>query len=78
LNLTPGGSLQFTLPRVDLGFETHVAGGVVAGRASLHTVIIEPDASRVVMVWQMALPCHETLYTLRSTRVFQKELLSRG
>jgi hypothetical protein len=75
LNLTPGGSLNFQLPRVALGFETRIAGKVEVHRQSLHTVILEPDQSRVILVWHASLPCHHTLYTLDSTVVFEKERL---
>jgi hypothetical protein len=42
---------------------------------NLHTVIIEPDEQRLIMVWNIALPCHHTLYTLEKTIVFEKEQL---
>ena len=36
----------------------------------LHTVVIEPDAKRLIMVWHTAVPCQHTVYTLQETTVF--------
>lgn len=72
-NLTPEGLLRFRLPRISLGFNTLIGGGTTHHRAQLHTVILEPEERRLIMVWQTALPCHHTLYTLRETTVFEKE-----
>jgi hypothetical protein len=77
INLTPGGSLAFRLPRVMLGFETFFGGEPVRHRANLHTVILEPDVPRVLMVWHTALPCHPKVTKLLKTRIIQKTLLSR-
>lgn len=77
-NLTPEGRLSFRLPRVHLGFATSIDGGVTHHGGHLHTVAIEPDARRLVMVWHTALPCHHTLYTLRETVVVDKQRLALG
>lgn len=77
-NLTPDGELRFVLPRLSFGFRTRIDGGTTHHRGALHTVIIEPDERRLVMVWHSALPCHHTLYTLKETVVFEKERLARG
>lgn len=77
-NLTPEGLLRFTLPRVSLGFRTRIDGGTTHHRGQLHTVIIEPEVRRLIMVWQTALPCHHTLYTLKETAVFEKERVPLG
>jgi hypothetical protein len=76
-NLTPSGNLKFALPRVILGFETNFGSDVVNHRANLHTVILEPDVPRVLMVWHSALPCHSKVTILRRTRIFEKTFLSR-
>ena len=72
-NLTPGGSLRFRLPRLSFGFSTAINGSQTHHRAELHTVLIEPDDMRLIMVWHTALPCHHTLYSLKQTVVFEKE-----
>jgi hypothetical protein len=76
-NLTLGGSLGFKLPRVVLGFETDFGGESVSHRANLHTVILEPDIPRVMLVWHTALQCHPRVTKLRRTRIIQKTLLNR-
>ncbi|MBK9259433.1 MAG: DUF2169 domain-containing protein [Polyangiaceae bacterium] len=75
-NLTPEGLVSFHLPRIALGFRTEIGGRVVHHERALHSVIIEPDERRLVMVWHTALSCHHTLYTLKRTIVFQKRNLS--
>ncbi len=77
-NLTPGGSLVFALPRVTLGFETNFGSEVVNHRANLHTVILEPDVPRALLVWHSALPCHSKGLKLTRTRIFEKTVLSRS
>ena len=73
VNLTPSGKLSFVLPKLAIGCRTSIDGGVEHHRSSLHTVLIEPDEHRLIMVWHSALPCHHTLYTLKRTIVFEKQ-----
>ncbi len=76
-NLTATGLLRFTLPRVALGFTTHFfKGESVDHRATLHTVILEPDVPRVIMVWQTALPCHPRVNDLKETVIKEKKILA--
>ena len=77
-HFTPNSELRFTLPRHSFGFRTRIAGAVTHHRANLHTVIIEPDAQRLTVVWHSSLLCHHTLYTLRETTVFEKRRLERS
>jgi hypothetical protein len=77
VNLTPGGLLRFALPRVTLGFVTSFGGDdFVHHRPVLHTVLIEPDVPRVVMVWHTHLPCHHKVLKLLDTTVVVKERLN--
>ncbi|GHG81750.1 DUF2169 domain-containing protein [Comamonas sp. JC664] len=55
VNLTPGGALRFELPRIALGFTTHVARRSEEHGARLTTVLVEPDAMRLSLVWQGSL-----------------------
>ncbi len=75
-NLTLEGLWRFQLPRIRLGFSTRIDGGTMHHRGQLHTLIIEPEDRRLIMVWQAALPCHHTLYTLKETVVIEKKRLS--
>jgi hypothetical protein len=77
LNLTPGGRLAFTLPRVAFGFETVFRGGErVRHRGRLHTVILEPDVPRVILVWRTELRCHARALKLQQTIVRPKEVIN--
>lgn len=75
VNLAPEGLLRFRLPRVALGFMTRFGRRSVYHRANLHTVVIEPDVSRVLLVWHTAIPCHHDLYKLTDTRIYMKQLM---
>ena len=75
-NLTPGGVLRFALPRVHLGFTTFFGRDERHHPAHLDAVIIEPDANRVMLVWQSLLACHHDVDYLDETRVFLKTDLS--
>ncbi|MGB1013586.1 MAG: DUF2169 family type VI secretion system accessory protein [Nannocystaceae bacterium] len=68
-NMTPDGLLEFTLPK-----ERFVSRSLfgkqlrsIEHRASLATVIIEPEEMRLQMVWQSQLECHAHAYQLRKT-----------
>lgn len=77
INLTPDGWLSFLLPRVAFGFESVFRGGDrVQHRGKLHTVILEPDVPRVILVWRTELPCHSRALKLQQTIVRPKEVLN--
>ena len=54
------------------------SGEVLRHRAKLHTVILEPDVPRVLMVWHTHLPCHPKVLKLRRTTITQKQVLGPG
>jgi hypothetical protein len=67
-NLTPGGRLSFVLPRLAFRFETEFrARPTLVHRGTLHSVILEPDLPRIVMVWHTALPAHADVLRLNTT-----------
>jgi hypothetical protein len=74
-NLTPGGSLQFSLPKVRLGFVTSILGRTEHHNAHLSSVIIEPDSMRLLMVWVSVLKITDDIDYLESTVVREKVLL---
>jgi hypothetical protein len=74
-NLTESGSLQFCLPKVYLTFSTQFGRQKQEHRASLQTVVIEPDVPQVVMVWQTSLACHHLLDELDVTIIREKRYL---
>ena len=71
-NLTASGRLQFTLPKVFLAFSTRFGKHRQEHRASLQTVIIEPDVPQVIMVWQTSLACHHLMHELDTTIIREK------
>jgi hypothetical protein len=78
-NLTPHGRLTFALPRVAFDFETiFYKGDRIHHTGTLYTVILEPDFSRVILVWRTSLPCHSIGHTLVSTVVKQKQVIRHG
>jgi hypothetical protein len=74
-NLSPIGVLKFNLPRAYFAFETDLGREVVEHRANLHTVILEPDEQRVIMVWHTSVRCHNRESSLERTVITQKEYL---
>jgi hypothetical protein len=77
-NLTPKEKFYFRLPFVSLAFTTRFRGESVQHRGRLHTVTIEPDEQRVVMVWQTSLRCHGKIERLRDTVIREKKVLRSG
>ncbi|MEA3546613.1 MAG: DUF2169 domain-containing protein [Thermodesulfobacteriota bacterium] len=73
-NLTPHGYLKFRLPIVKLHFDTHFGSEFISHTANLHTVIIEPDHPRLIMVWHTMLPCHFKVLKLETTTVTDREI----
>lgn len=73
-NLTADGYLKFRLPVVKLHFETYFDNESVSHTADLHTVIIEPDHPRLIMVWHTMLPCHFKVLKLERTTISDSEI----
>jgi hypothetical protein len=75
INLSPDGPLRFNLPHVDLGFTTRLGRSTIEHVARLHTVVIEPDVPRVILVWHTALPCHGKKLSLLWSRVEERTMI---
>jgi len=71
-NLTEQGRLQFQLPRIYLAFTTHIDGRREEHRAQLSSVIIEPDARQLQMVWTTVLLCRNEGDYLDFTQIREK------
>src|SRR5690606_27696447 len=80
VHLAPQAEIRFVLPRVLLGLEPFFSDGTRQRqeRPRLHTVILEPSAMRVSLVWHSALPCHPRVHKLMRTRIAGKRLLRLG
>lgn len=79
INLTPGGLLRFTLPKVYLFFRTRFVTRfgvrIEEHRSRLVTVIIEPDYPRIFMVWHSWLAVHTDGDYLEETIVREKRYI---
>ena len=74
INLTREGRLAFNLPRVHLSFATKIDGRTEYTSGQVATVIIEPDTSRLIMVWQTSLKCHSDIDYLDYTVIREKKV----
>jgi hypothetical protein len=75
VHLTPYERVRFALPRVHLGFSTHIDGRVEEHRPRLSSVVIEPDLGRLMLVWTTALACGNDVDYLEYTVVREKRLI---
>ena len=66
---TPDGQLRFALPAAALQAGYRVEGRVDARPARLDTVLIEPDAGRLVLVWRAELACDKKAMKVREVEV---------
>lgn len=71
-NLSPGGVLQFTLPKVYMAFNAQIGAAVEAHRPVLHTVLLKPDERRVVMTWVGAVRCQGRSVKIRRIHIREK------
>jgi hypothetical protein len=65
--MSPTGPLKFMLPSPDFTFKTLLAGKVKEHKATLHTVILEPDIPGFSMVWHTSLACQNQDHQLIKT-----------
>lgn len=75
-NMTPNGLLRFRVPSVRIGFRTIFQDRKhVHHRAAIHSLIIEPDVPRVMVVWHSQLRVHNREHLLLTTVVHMKRRL---
>lgn len=65
---TPDGSLRFHLPSLRIAVAYRFDAREEVRPALLDTVIIEPDAARVVLVWRSALACDKKALQVKEIR----------
>ena len=66
---TPGGvPLRFRLPAVRMTVAFTLDGGPQPVPAALDTVLVEPDAGRVLLTWRAALACDKRALRVREVR----------
>ncbi len=66
---TPDGLLAVRLPEIKFGIRVHFTDGDASAAAVLHTVHLDPDERRVLMVWHASYPCHGRDHKLRQAIV---------
>jgi hypothetical protein len=67
--MTLAGVLRFTLPALRVGMAHWLDTGVEERPGLLDTIIIEPDARRLVMVWRAILPCDKKTLKVREIEI---------
>lgn len=72
INLTANGRLQFALPTAQLMFETRFGRQRIEHSANLAMVVLEPDLSRAILVWQTSLLCNHRVDDLDETVVAER------
>jgi len=65
LGATPSGSLRFQLPAYHVQITCRLNNREQLRPADLDTVLVEPDESRLVMVWRAAFPCDKKALRVR-------------
>ena len=70
--VTPAGTLQFRLPQYRFEIIHRLDSGNQPRPANLDTVLIEPDESRVVLLWRAVFPCDKKALKIREIEVTLK------
>jgi hypothetical protein len=68
-NVAESGSLQFEIPKPDLAVSVRLRGADERPPLNLETVLIEPDESRLTLVWRAAVPCDKSALRVESVTV---------
>jgi hypothetical protein len=68
-NMSPSHVFGFTVPRIDLPLLFRFRDRDVAGSPKLDTLIIEPEAQRVLIVWRASAPLGQKVQALREVVV---------
>jgi hypothetical protein len=73
VNVTPDGIREFTLPHFDAPITIFPRRGAREdGRASVDTIMIEPDLERVTMAWRLARPLKRNMLEVAQVLVGRK------
>lgn len=68
-NASRSSSLAFDLPAIDVRAEFFIDGSVTRQTCNLDTVVIEPDAQRVLLTWRSKVGCHRKIKLVTGVRV---------
>lgn len=75
LGMTPAGHWGVRVPEVQLDIVARLRGRPVALEPLMHTLLLEPDAGRVQVVWQASLSCPDGAQHLGVTTIHGLEVL---
>jgi hypothetical protein len=67
--VSPAGPIRGALPRVRVDVSFVVDGAEQPRQAALDTVLLEPDAGRMQLVWRAALPCDKKALSVSEIQV---------
>ncbi|NUO47248.1 MAG: DUF2169 domain-containing protein [Polyangiaceae bacterium] len=67
VGVSPRGPIRFELPRIRLSFRTRVGKKMVEHGSSIHSMVLEPNEGRMVLVFQSSLECHHDIQRLERT-----------
>jgi hypothetical protein len=71
-NVTESGDLRFLVPAVALEMTARIRREAVDLPAALDTLLIEPDAQRVVLTWRATAPCPRSFLYVEQVRIAEK------
>jgi hypothetical protein len=73
INLTPDGLREFVLPHFEAPVHIFARrGGREDFAAQADTILIEPDADRVIMTWRVSRPLKKNLFEIAQVLVGKK------
>jgi len=72
VNMSPSGTILFEVPQHYFGLQTTIGTKTTEHRANINTLIIEPDESRVIVVWHSTLSCHHEIDNIDYTLIREK------
>jgi hypothetical protein len=77
-NMSPDGPLSFKLPICEMQTDTIVAGKTQIPPLNLETVLIEPNDSRLTMIWRAAIQCDKKALKVEQVDINLKNLKVNG
>jgi len=74
VNASPKGPLRFRLPGVDLASTVRIGGKEETPSFLLETVLLEPSANRLCMLWRACVPCGKRVLRVEWVEVSLRKL----
>lgn len=70
--MSESGTVAFEIPKIGLGFRTRFGRERIDHAGQLCTIIVEPNVSRLVLVWQASIVCNRRADELDETLILEK------